>query len=151
MGRVGIAPSGGVSFLSNMYEGSITDKEIVKRSGLLDLLNPGDLVIADRGFDIQDLLQPRNILLNIPPFLKGRARLTPQEEMITECIARVRIHVERAIERMKKFKVIGRMVPLSLKPVISQIQCSTCDWIFKQLPRTTFEVKATQAFHETYQ
>lgn len=118
-GLVGIAPSGGISFLSDMFEGSISDKEIVKRSGLLDLLNPDDLVMADRGFDIKDLLQPRNVHLNIPPFLKNRKNLTPQEEIDTKRIARVRIHVERAIERMKKFKIIGCKIPLTIKPVIS--------------------------------
>ncbi|ELT89275.1 hypothetical protein CAPTEDRAFT_127344 [Capitella teleta] len=118
---VGIAPTGGISFISDTFEGSISDKEIVKRSGLVDILNPRDLVIADRGFDIQDILQKKNVDLNIPPFLKKRPRLTPQEEILTKRIARVRIHVERAIERMKKFRVISQIVPLSLKPIISQM------------------------------
>ena len=118
---VGISPSGGVSFLSDTYEGSISDKQIVIRSGLVNLLQPGDLVIADRGFLIKDILQEHKVDLNIPPFLGKRDRLTAQEEIQTKRIARVRIHVERAIERMKKFKILSRVVPLSLKPVISQI------------------------------
>jgi hypothetical protein len=31
------------------------------------------------------------------------------------------IHVERAIERMKKFKIIGTTIPLSLKSVATEI------------------------------
>lgn len=120
-GLVGVAPTGGISFMSDIFEGSISDKQIVQQSGLLDRLNPGDLVIADRGFDIKYMLQPRQVSLNIPPFLNGRDKLTPQEEILTKRIARVRIHVERAIERMKKFQIIGRRVHLSLKPTISQI------------------------------
>ncbi|XP_066983774.1 uncharacterized protein [Macrobrachium rosenbergii] len=118
---VGIAPTGGISFLSNVFEGSISDKEIVKQSGLLELLYPGDLVIADRGFDIKEILQSQQVNLNIQPFLKKRGHLTPQEEILTKCIARVRIHVERAIERMKNFKIIGQTVPVNLKPMITQI------------------------------
>ncbi|XP_055999076.1 uncharacterized protein LOC125681637 [Ostrea edulis] len=118
---VGVAPTGAVTFLSDVYEGSISDKEITVKSGLADLLNPGDLVIADRGFLIRDILNPRKVDLNIPPFLSGRDRLTPQEEILTKRIARVRIHVERAIERMKKFKIIGTTIPLSLKPVATEI------------------------------
>ena len=118
---VGISPMGGVSFLSDTYEGSISYKQIFVKSGLLDLLQPGDLVIADRGFLIKDILQERKVDLNIPPFLGKRDRLTAKEEVLTKRIARVRIHVERAIERMKKFKIISKIVPLSLKPVISQI------------------------------
>ncbi|ESO85262.1 hypothetical protein LOTGIDRAFT_96841, partial [Lottia gigantea] len=118
---VGIAPTGAITFLSDVYEGCISDKEITIRSGLAELLNPGDLVIADRGFLIRDILNPRKVELNIPPFLSGRDRLTPQEEILTKRIAWVGIHVERAIERMKKFKIIGTTIPLSLKPVASEI------------------------------
>ena len=118
---VGIAQTGGISFLSDAFEGSISDKEIVSQSGLLPLLNPGDLVLADRGFDIKDVLLPQKVNLNIPPFLKGRAKLTPQEEILTKLIARVHIHVEQAIERMKKFKIISNRVPLNLKPIITQM------------------------------
>ncbi|KAL3891604.1 hypothetical protein ACJMK2_003859 [Sinanodonta woodiana] len=118
---VGISPTGAITFLSEVYEGSISDKDIFVKSGLADLLEPGDLVIADRGFLIKDVLMSRRVDLNIPSFLAGRDRLTPQEEIMTKRIARVRIHVERAIERMKKFKIIGTTLPLSLKPVASEV------------------------------
>ena len=51
----------------------------------------------------------------------NRDRFTAQEEMLTKRIARVRIHVERAIERMKKNQIIGEIVPFSFKLSISQI------------------------------
>lgn len=118
---VGISPSGAVTFLSDTYEGSIGDREIVLKSGLVNLLDPWDLVIADRGFLIKDILQDRKAELNIPPFLGNRKNLTAQGETLTKRIARVRIHVERATEMMKKYKIIGKILPLSLKPVVLQI------------------------------
>ena len=36
-GLVGISPGGGITFVSQLYSGSISDKEIVSRSGFLDL------------------------------------------------------------------------------------------------------------------
>ena len=72
-------------------------------------------------FLIRDILDHRKIDLNIPPFLSGRDRLTPQEEILTNRIAQVRIHVERAIGRMKKFKIIGTTIPLSLKYAATEI------------------------------
>ena len=66
-GLVGISPEGVITFVSSLFPGCISDKELTRRSGLLDLLEPGDSVMADRGFDIEDLLL-RGVQLNIPPF-----------------------------------------------------------------------------------
>jgi len=35
---VGVDPGGGVMFVSQLYGGSISDKEIVRRSGFLEIL-----------------------------------------------------------------------------------------------------------------
>ena len=53
---VGITPTGVVSFIPPLWTESICDKEIVRQSGLLDLLEEGDAVMADKGFVIRDLL-----------------------------------------------------------------------------------------------
>ena len=54
------------------------------------------------GFEIQDLLAPRRVYLNIPPFMRSKDQLNPDEEDETREIASVRIHVERAIEKVLK-------------------------------------------------
>ena len=41
---------GTVSFVSALYTGSISDKEITRCCGILDLLEPDDSVMADKGF-----------------------------------------------------------------------------------------------------
>lgn len=65
---MGISPTGVVTFLSKLWGGgNASDKQIVKESGLLDLLEKGDSVIADKGFLIQDLLDPLGVTLNMPP------------------------------------------------------------------------------------
>ena len=118
---VGICPTGAITYISDCFEGAISDRELVKASDFLEFIIPSETVMADRGFLIRDLLQERGADLIIPPFLSGRQKLSPQEEILTKQIARVRIHVERAIERMKKFRIIGRLCPLSLRPLMSQI------------------------------
>lgn len=68
-GLIGISPSGAVTFVGQLYTGSISDREIVYHSGFLDLpFNEGDSVMADKGFTVEDLL-PLGVKLNIPPFL----------------------------------------------------------------------------------
>lgn len=50
---VGIMSSGVITFVSPTYEGSISDRKLVEVSGLLDLLETGDEIMADNGFQIQ--------------------------------------------------------------------------------------------------
>ena len=52
--------------------------------------------MADRGFDVEDIL-PEGVTLNIPPFMIDEPRLPEEDEAKTRKIASVRIHVERAI------------------------------------------------------
>lgn len=44
---VGIIPSREILFVSQAYEGSISDKKLVGLSGLLDKLEAGDELMAD--------------------------------------------------------------------------------------------------------
>ena len=120
---LGIAPSGAVIFISQLYDGSISGKEIVKRSGILskDLWDEGDSVMADRGFTIEDELSNIGLRLNIPAFLGGRDHLTKAEVKESQIIAAVRIHVERAIARIKKFRIIQNIIPLTLHGSVNQI------------------------------
>ena len=100
-GLVGISPSGAITFVSQLYTGSISDREIVLRSGLLaQAFDVGDSVMADKGFQIQDIL-PLGVSLNIPPFLGGNSQMTAEDVVRTQQIASVRIHVERAINKVK--------------------------------------------------
>ena len=46
---VGILLSGTITSISKLFPGSILDKELTRRSGLIDLLEGGDSVMVDRG------------------------------------------------------------------------------------------------------
>ena len=128
---LGIAPSGAITFWSNyiseLYEGSVSDKEIVKRSGILckSFWDDSDSIMADRGFTIENELAPLNVELNIPSFLGGRAQLTKAEVEESQTVASVRIHVERAITRIKKFKALNH-IPLTLHGSVNQIWTVSC-------------------------
>ena len=74
----------------------MSDKEITQKCAVLALLESGDKIMADRGFDIHELL-PTRVSLNMPPFKGAPNQLTPVEAGETAHIVSVRIHVDRAI------------------------------------------------------
>jgi len=113
---IAVTPNGGACFESDLYEEDIDDIAIFKESGILKHLEPGDLVMADRGFTIRELLNPRQVQLMVPAFLKGRKSLTAAEEFETRCIAKARIHVECFNKRLEQF----RLVRLPLPPPLLQ-------------------------------
>lgn len=98
-----IAPHGSVMYKFDLYRGATSDRQVFGGSGLLDMLEAGDGVLADRSFDIQDLLVSKGVRVSVAPFVRGKSQFTAPEVCDTRRIAQLRIHVERAIERVKNF------------------------------------------------
>lgn len=65
---VGISPSGVITFVSEGWPGKTSDRHLTENCGLIGLLEPGDSVMADKGFTIADLLEKKQCFLNIPLF-----------------------------------------------------------------------------------
>lgn len=116
---LGISPSGVITFSSDLWAGSVSDKQLTLRSGLLDLCEKGDAIMADKGFLISDLTTPREIKLIIPPLKYQRFNRRQVEE--TRRIANLRIDVERAMERVKNFRILQGVMPITLSHQVSQI------------------------------
>lgn len=98
--------------MSDLYGGSRSDKEIVWDCGLLRYLVAGDMLMADKGFNIRSLL-PNGVTLNIPSFLYN-GQFTQNEVINNRNIAAARIPVERAIQRIKLFTILDH-IPASLR------------------------------------
>ena len=73
---IGVAPSDACMFVSDCFEGSISERQITKDSKILEKILPGDVILADCGFTIHDLCAEKGATLEIPPFLNGRKEFT---------------------------------------------------------------------------
>ncbi|XP_031358904.1 uncharacterized protein LOC116182512 isoform X1 [Photinus pyralis] len=126
-GLLGITPNGFVSFISDLYPGRSSDKEIFNSCGILQLLEPGDSVMADKGYVIRDELEARGVALNIPPFLASDSKqFSPADVEKTKEIASLRIHVERVISEIKTFRILKFVFPNSAHCSLNQIWKICC-------------------------
>ena len=88
---------------------------ITQQCGFLQYIDPGDVILADRGFNIHDDVAIRGGKLEIPAFTKGKKQLSREEVEKSRQISRVRIHVERVIGQLrKKYTILAGPLPISL-------------------------------------
>lgn len=114
---------GSVIFVSDLFAGSISDNEIVRQCGFIEFLaklkeighvHAKDSVMADKGFLIDKDLAEIDIGINIPPFASSARPFSEAEVALTKKIASHRIHIERSINQIKCFKLLKRIIPISM-------------------------------------
>ena len=112
----------------------MSDKDLVKRSGIVDLFSPGDTLLADRGFNIQELLPHKGVKLVIPQFLKAKKQFSNADDQSTKQAASARILVERVIGRMKDFYIMKAELPLEMFDIFDHIVPVTAALVNLQPP-----------------
>ena len=72
---LGVNPQGVVSFVSKAWRGHVSDKFLTGQRGILGKLLPGDIVLADRGFNIAESVGLQQTQLYLPACTKGKDQL----------------------------------------------------------------------------
>ena len=110
---IGITTQGVISFISKAWGGRTSDKHLTENCKILNNLLPGDIVMADRGFNIEESVAVYCATVKIPAFTKGKRQLDSIDVEQTRHIASVRIHVERVIGNLKnKYTILQDILPL---------------------------------------
>lgn len=117
---IAMCPQGVTTFVSSAWGGRVSDKHLTVNSGFLTKLLPGDVVLADRGFDIEEDVARMQASLKIPAFTHGCMQLSPQEVEKTRHLANVRIHIERVIGTTRqRFSILMSHIPIDfVKPKV---------------------------------
>ena len=80
-------------WISEAYRGPVHDSRIAREGGVLSILTPDEVVIADKGYEgIERIRSP----------VKGKD-LTPVERMYNKTLNQKRVIGERAFGRLKEF------------------------------------------------
>ena len=66
------------------------------------------MIMADKGFDIQEMVATRRILVNVPPRLASKHK-------------QLQIYVEKAIKRGHHFKILNDKFPSAMYDLVSNI------------------------------
>ena len=106
--------------MSKLYRRSISDNQLTKECGFIEQLNSGDIIMADKGFNVQDLFALKHVRLLAPPII-SKGKVSAKATTMTRRIAKMRVHVEQMIRKLKCFQLIHTVIPLTLKPYASSI------------------------------
>lgn len=129
---IAIAPQGVITFISKGWGGRTSDVHITGNSEFLQNLLPGDLVLADRGFDVEDQVGLYCAKLEIPAFTSGKKQLASVDLEKTRGLAAVRIHVERVIGvARQKYTMLQGTIPITLLQNDPEVNLTTLDKIVR--------------------
>ena len=85
---IAVTPNGCACFIPYLYEGSIDDVAITEKGGILNYIEPGDLLFVDKGFTIHHLLRSKQATIKIPAFWET------EEDMLKK-----RIWIQNALQK----------------------------------------------------
>lgn len=112
---IGVSASGAIIFVSRPYGGRVSDKYVTLNCGLMDFLQPGDHVLADRGFLIKNDVEEKGAVVHLPSFRKAGQQFTNEELTYSQNLATLRVHVERVIGVLRqKYQILHSVVPISM-------------------------------------
>ena len=112
---IGITPQGSAAFISKDWDGRASDVYITENCGLLKNLLPGDVVLADQGFNIQEAARMFCAEVKLPTFTRGKKQLSKMEIDVARQLSSVRIHVERVISMVRqKYTILQSILPNNL-------------------------------------
>ena len=93
---------------------------------------PGDIILADRGFDIEEDVAMMQASLKIPAFTKGVSQLSPVDIEKTRKLANLRIHVERVIGATRqRYSILMSTLPIQYMKAKSPQEVPIVDKILR--------------------
>ena len=114
--------------INKLWKDLVFFLEILRQKVISGEIKKGDAIIADKGFNIQNDLKKQllDLKLNIPPYLKDKVGFEEDDVIKTQTVARNRIHVERAICKIRRFCIFHSIIPVTMFSSINQIWSVAC-------------------------
>ena len=82
--------------------------------------------MADKGSNIESELKEIGLQLNIPRFFGSKSQFEESDVLKIQSIAHHRIHVERAIGKVRRFGIFSKPLPISVLGSVNQLWAVCC-------------------------
>ena len=102
----------------------------MKELGFFNEVSMGDCILADQGFNIKEELSALGATLKIPSFTKGKKQLSGDEVDASRQLSSVQIHLECVIGRIKKFRLLQTILPLTQVDILDDIMVIVCGLVY---------------------
>ncbi|KAK7909918.1 hypothetical protein WMY93_014602 [Mugilogobius chulae] len=99
---ISASPQGYITFVSKAFEGNVTNEEIIEKTGILEILLPGDLVLADGFFKLE---------VN-PDGEQRQLKALHKHAAVLKKITLSRVAVKQAVLNIQRFALLSGLVPL---------------------------------------
>ena len=112
---IDITPQSSMAFISKGWGGRASNVDIIENCGVLQKLLPGDIILADRGFTVQEAAELYCAEVCIPPFTKGKMQLSKVEVDTARRLSCVCIHVEQVIVLIRqRYAILQSILPVNM-------------------------------------
>lgn len=129
-GLIGMAPHGAVTFVSSLYAGSVSDNDVLKKSGIVLYLKPEMAIMVNKDFLVDDCV-PCRIYRPAHPLkreqMEGGENVGEMND--AQSIAQLRVHIEHLISRVKQHKLLDTVMPFSSTRTINRLYIVACLFI----------------------
>jgi len=108
---IGITLTGSVTFISNVWDGKVSDRYIMENCGILEKLIVGDVLITSNGKNDDDPEGFSCAEVIVPAYQDGKKQLA---EMKSIDVPKIRVHINQILSGFKKqYPVLEGVVPVS--------------------------------------
>ena len=97
------------------------------------LAQRGNRRLAVKGFIVQHILDDYGVRIDTPVKLERKKQFTEEEDVHNRKNSQVRVHVERAIRRIKVFRILQGNIPICYGHLLSKLW-KVCSWLIVFLP-----------------
>lgn len=113
-------PSGFICLCAGAFGGRASDKVVTKHTKVYEKCDPGDALMVDKGFAIDDECKEYMVNLIRPPFQRNK-KYSKSESVQCAKIARARVHVERVIQRVREFELLRGKITWNVCPYLDSL------------------------------